>query len=177
MAFWRQRLPGHHPSGYYKLVVKRSSYLQSPGEAEDVRDSEVCGPVSDSDMTTKLPGCDCDKDPPSTAQTILPPFLPQFPDVLILFNLFYLILLIKMCFLCVAEIQLLTAIVHIKLNEINHYHHISSFSDIGLFLNFFFMGRSGENRTTMHKCYTFLIFMVLLLPSLGLSRYLLNYLF
>uniref|UniRef100_A0A8C1T3H6 Transmembrane protein 63Ba n=1 Tax=Cyprinus carpio TaxID=7962 RepID=A0A8C1T3H6_CYPCA len=29
--------------------------------------------------------------------------------------------------------------------------------------------RSGENRTTMHKCYTFLIFMVLLLPSLGLS--------
>ncbi|XP_068184019.1 CSC1-like protein 2 isoform X2 [Antennarius striatus] len=31
--------------------------------------------------------------------------------------------------------------------------------------------RSGENRTTMHKCYTFLIFMVLLLPSLGLSRY------
>lgn len=30
--------------------------------------------------------------------------------------------------------------------------------------------RSGENRTTMHKCYTFLIFMVLLLPSLGLSR-------
>ena len=29
---------------------------------------------------------------------------------------------------------------------------------------------SGENRTTMHKCYTFLIFMVLLLPSLGLSR-------
>ncbi|XP_028257768.1 CSC1-like protein 2 isoform X4 [Parambassis ranga] len=28
---------------------------------------------------------------------------------------------------------------------------------------------SGENRTTMHKCYTFLIFMVLLLPSLGLS--------
>uniref|UniRef100_A0A8C2ZZ29 Transmembrane protein 63B n=1 Tax=Cyclopterus lumpus TaxID=8103 RepID=A0A8C2ZZ29_CYCLU len=28
--------------------------------------------------------------------------------------------------------------------------------------------RSGENRTTMHKCYTFLIFMVLLLPSLGL---------
>ncbi|CAJ0923973.1 unnamed protein product [Ranitomeya imitator] len=27
--------------------------------------------------------------------------------------------------------------------------------------------RSGENRTTMHKCYTFLIFMVLLLPSLG----------
>uniref|UniRef100_A0A4W5P5C6 Transmembrane protein 63B n=1 Tax=Hucho hucho TaxID=62062 RepID=A0A4W5P5C6_9TELE len=35
--------------------------------------------------------------------------------------------------------------------------------------------RSGENRTTMHKCYTFLIFMVLLLPSLGLSRYLLNY--
>lgn len=27
-----------------------------------------------------------------------------------------------------------------------------------------------ENRTTMHKCYTFLIFMVLLLPSLGLSR-------
>uniref|UniRef100_A0A8C1HZS6 Transmembrane protein 63Ba n=1 Tax=Cyprinus carpio carpio TaxID=630221 RepID=A0A8C1HZS6_CYPCA len=31
--------------------------------------------------------------------------------------------------------------------------------------------RSVENRTTMHKCYTFLIFMVLLLPSLGLSRY------
>lgn len=31
--------------------------------------------------------------------------------------------------------------------------------------------RSGENRTTMHKCYTFLIFMVLLLPSLGLTRY------
>uniref|UniRef100_H3AFA3 Transmembrane protein 63B n=1 Tax=Latimeria chalumnae TaxID=7897 RepID=H3AFA3_LATCH len=30
--------------------------------------------------------------------------------------------------------------------------------------------RSGENRTTMLKCYTFLIFMVLLLPSLGLSR-------
>ena len=30
---------------------------------------------------------------------------------------------------------------------------------------------SGENRTTMHKCYTFLIFMVLLLPSLGLSRW------
>ncbi|XP_042560413.1 CSC1-like protein 2 isoform X1 [Clupea harengus] len=29
--------------------------------------------------------------------------------------------------------------------------------------------RSGENRTTMHKCYTFLIFMVLLLPSLGLT--------
>ncbi|XP_026120686.1 CSC1-like protein 2 isoform X2 [Carassius auratus] len=29
--------------------------------------------------------------------------------------------------------------------------------------------RSEENRTTMHKCYTFLIFMVLLLPSLGLS--------
>ncbi|GCC17734.1 hypothetical protein chiPu_0017663 [Chiloscyllium punctatum] len=29
--------------------------------------------------------------------------------------------------------------------------------------------RSGENRTTMHKCYTFLIFMVLILPSLGLS--------
>uniref|UniRef100_A0AAR2LEQ1 Transmembrane protein 63B n=1 Tax=Pygocentrus nattereri TaxID=42514 RepID=A0AAR2LEQ1_PYGNA len=29
--------------------------------------------------------------------------------------------------------------------------------------------RSGENRTTMHKCYTFLIFMVLLLPSLGFS--------
>ncbi|XP_029031155.1 CSC1-like protein 2 isoform X2 [Betta splendens] len=29
--------------------------------------------------------------------------------------------------------------------------------------------RSDENRTTMHKCYTFLIFMVLLLPSLGLS--------
>ncbi|TRY97622.1 hypothetical protein DNTS_004750 [Danionella cerebrum] len=29
--------------------------------------------------------------------------------------------------------------------------------------------RSGENRITMHKCYTFLIFMVLLLPSLGLS--------
>ncbi|XP_064412643.1 CSC1-like protein 1 [Latimeria chalumnae] len=29
--------------------------------------------------------------------------------------------------------------------------------------------RSGENRTTMLKCYTFLIFMVLLLPSLGLS--------
>ncbi|MBN3324118.1 CSCL2 protein, partial [Atractosteus spatula] len=29
--------------------------------------------------------------------------------------------------------------------------------------------KSGENRTTMHKCYTFLIFMVLLLPSLGLS--------
>ncbi|KAF6723661.1 CSC1-like protein 2 [Oryzias melastigma] len=28
---------------------------------------------------------------------------------------------------------------------------------------------SGENRTTMHKCYTFLIFMVLLLPSLGLT--------
>uniref|UniRef100_A0A8C5BU61 Transmembrane protein 63B n=1 Tax=Gadus morhua TaxID=8049 RepID=A0A8C5BU61_GADMO len=31
--------------------------------------------------------------------------------------------------------------------------------------------RSGENRTTMHKCYTFLIFMVLLLPSLGLNDY------
>lgn len=31
--------------------------------------------------------------------------------------------------------------------------------------------RSIQNRTTMHKCYTFLIFMVLLLPSLGLSRY------
>ena len=30
---------------------------------------------------------------------------------------------------------------------------------------------SGENRTTMHKCYTFLLFMVLLLPSLGLSRW------
>nr|XP_023683842.1 CSC1-like protein 2 isoform X2 [Paramormyrops kingsleyae] len=29
--------------------------------------------------------------------------------------------------------------------------------------------RSGENRTTMHKCYTFLIVMVLLLPSLGLT--------
>uniref|UniRef100_A0A674P3F6 Transmembrane protein 63B n=1 Tax=Takifugu rubripes TaxID=31033 RepID=A0A674P3F6_TAKRU len=29
--------------------------------------------------------------------------------------------------------------------------------------------RSIQNRTTMHKCYTFLIFMVLLLPSLGLS--------
>ncbi|XP_038654931.1 CSC1-like protein 2 isoform X2 [Scyliorhinus canicula] len=29
--------------------------------------------------------------------------------------------------------------------------------------------RSGENRTTMHKCYTFLVFMVLILPSLGLS--------
>ncbi|XP_048862806.1 CSC1-like protein 2 isoform X2 [Brienomyrus brachyistius] len=29
--------------------------------------------------------------------------------------------------------------------------------------------RSGENRTTMHKCYTFLIIMVLLLPSLGLT--------
>ncbi|XP_042320124.1 CSC1-like protein 2 [Sceloporus undulatus] len=32
-----------------------------------------------------------------------------------------------------------------------------------------YVTRSGENRTTMHKCYTFLIFMVLLLPSLGLS--------
>uniref|UniRef100_UPI00398F63D0 CSC1-like protein 2 isoform X3 n=1 Tax=Pristiophorus japonicus TaxID=55135 RepID=UPI00398F63D0 len=29
--------------------------------------------------------------------------------------------------------------------------------------------RSGENRTTMHKCYTFLVFMVIILPSLGLS--------
>uniref|UniRef100_A0A3Q3X3S4 Uncharacterized protein n=1 Tax=Mola mola TaxID=94237 RepID=A0A3Q3X3S4_MOLML len=29
--------------------------------------------------------------------------------------------------------------------------------------------RSGENRTTMHKCYIFLIFMVLVLPSLGLG--------
>lgn len=40
-------------------------------------------------------------------------------------------------------------------------------------LNFIWMFpfRSIQNRTTMHKCYTFLIFMVLLLPSLGLSRY------
>ncbi|XP_075875004.1 mechanosensitive cation channel TMEM63B-like [Nelusetta ayraudi] len=29
--------------------------------------------------------------------------------------------------------------------------------------------RSGENRTTMHKCYTFLVLMVLVLPSLGLT--------
>lgn len=78
----------------------RSSYLQSPqGEAEDVGDSEMCWwlrtclwllikPLSSLAVTvTKM------LPPPSTAQTILPPFLPQLPDILIL-NLLYLILLI-----------------------------------------------------------------------------------
>lgn len=31
--------------------------------------------------------------------------------------------------------------------------------------------RSGENQVTMHKCFLLLVFMVILLPSLGLSRY------
>lgn len=31
--------------------------------------------------------------------------------------------------------------------------------------------RSGENQVTMHKCFLLLIFMVLILPSLGLTRY------
>lgn len=31
--------------------------------------------------------------------------------------------------------------------------------------------RSSENQITMHKCYFFLVFMVIILPSLGLSRY------
>ena len=31
--------------------------------------------------------------------------------------------------------------------------------------------RSGENQLTMHKCFFFLVFMVIILPSLGLSRY------
>lgn len=31
--------------------------------------------------------------------------------------------------------------------------------------------RSSENQLTMHKCFFFLVFMVIILPSLGLSRY------
>lgn len=31
--------------------------------------------------------------------------------------------------------------------------------------------RSGENQVTMHKCFFLLVFMVIILPSLGLSRY------
>lgn len=31
--------------------------------------------------------------------------------------------------------------------------------------------RSSENQITMHKCFFFLVFMVIILPSLGLSRY------
>lgn len=31
--------------------------------------------------------------------------------------------------------------------------------------------RSGENQVTMHKCFLLLIFMVIILPSLGLTRY------
>lgn len=31
--------------------------------------------------------------------------------------------------------------------------------------------RSGENQVTMHKCFLLLVFMVIILPSLGLSRY------
>lgn len=31
--------------------------------------------------------------------------------------------------------------------------------------------RSSENQVTMHKCFFFLVFMVIILPSLGLSRY------
>lgn len=36
---------------------------------------------------------------------------------------------------------------------------------------FYLPDSSGENRTTMHKCYTFLVLMVLVLPSLGLTRW------
>lgn len=31
--------------------------------------------------------------------------------------------------------------------------------------------RSSENQITMHKCFLLLVFMVIILPSLGLSRY------
>lgn len=31
--------------------------------------------------------------------------------------------------------------------------------------------RSAENQVTMHKCFLLLVFMVIILPSLGLSRY------
>lgn len=31
--------------------------------------------------------------------------------------------------------------------------------------------RSSENQITMHKCFVLLVFMVIILPSLGLSRY------
>lgn len=54
----------------------------------------------------------------------------------------------------------------VRVSELNHY-----LVDTNLKICMTFPFRSGENRTTMHKCYTFLIFMVLLLPSLGLSRY------
>lgn len=35
---------------------------------------------------------------------------------------------------------------------------------------FFVLFRSGENQVTMHKCFLLLVFMVIILPSLGLSR-------
>lgn len=35
----------------------------------------------------------------------------------------------------------------------------------------FALCRSSENQITMHKCFFFLVFMVIILPSLGLSRY------
>lgn len=31
--------------------------------------------------------------------------------------------------------------------------------------------RSGQNQVTMHKCFMLLTFMVIILPSLGLTRY------
>lgn len=36
---------------------------------------------------------------------------------------------------------------------------------------FFLFPRSSENQLTMHKCFFFLVFMVIILPSLGLTRY------
>lgn len=38
-------------------------------------------------------------------------------------------------------------------------------------LCFFSRRRSGQNQVTMHKCFLLLVFMVIILPSLGLTRY------
>lgn len=69
------------------------------------------------------------------------------------------------------ELCLNSAVVNIQTLRISLLHF--RFRIFRKSLNFIWMFpfRSIQNRTTMHKCYTFLIFMVLLLPSLGLSRY------
>lgn len=35
-----------------------------------------------------------------------------------------------------------------------------------------FPSRSGQNQVIVYKCYIFLVFMVIILPSMGLTRYL-----